>query len=983
MAVAHNGTVRFQIDGVAREGWAGERLIDAILRTGLDLPHVCYTPSLGPLESCDSCLVSIDGQIARACSAVVREGAVVGVTSPSVAGARAEAVRRLAESHHFRCTLCDNNNGDCRLHEAARTVGLDRQPYRPKPYPLDESSPFYRYDPNQCILCGRCVAACQDLVVNEVLHIDWARTPPRVVWDDGRAINESSCVACGACVNVCPVDALLERSIVGRAGVFTGLPEASKNLLVEATANLEGGFQTLLALSDAEAAMRETIVRKTKTVCTYCGTGCSFDVWTRGRTVLKVQPREESPANGLATCVKGKFGWGHINSRDRLTRPLIRENGRFRTATWEEALARVAERFSEIRRAHGPDSLYVIASCTDTNEEVYLTQKFARAVLGTNNVDNCSRYCQSPATVGLWRTVGYGGDAGGIEDLARAELVIAIGSNTAESHPVIASRIKRAQKLAGHRLIVIDPRRHDMARRADLWLAPNSGTDLLLLNAAARYILDHGWEAKEFLATRVKGLEEFRASLATLSLSDASLRTGIPEEAIVRFASMIHEAKSVAICWAMGITQHQDGSETSTAISNLLLLTGNYGRPGTGGYPLRGHANVQGASDFGALPNYYPGYQKLTEPGVRERLERAWGVALPSEPGLTSVVAIDAVLDGRLRAMYIVGEDKVLADADVQRTSEALRKLDFLVVQDSFLTRTAQFADVVLPSALSLEKEGTFVNTERRIQRLHRAMEPLSGTRTDLEILVELANAMGARWRYPTASAVMEEVRSVAPIFAGVTYERLDGYQSLQWPVGPDGTDAPWLYAERFAFPDGKAILYPTQFLPPLAPDGEFDLTVDNGRLLEHFHWRNLTGESEGLRERVPEMFLEVSPELAREKALQEGDWVRLVSRTGAVRTRVVISDRVRGRTVFLPIHGRSDDAINWLTGGARDSVAATPAYKEIPARIERLGTAAEPEPPLPRSNFRRATPAPPQVGIRVNEKWSRPDYRPLTGGTR
>ncbi len=963
------------LDGVAYETQADDRLVDVIARAGLPVPRVCYLKPLGPIQSCDSCLVEIDGKLVRSCATPAAEGLRAGVATPRAESARREAVARLARNHHFRCTLCDNNNGDCALHEAAKTVGLERQVYRPKPYPIDDSSPFYRYDPNQCILCGRCVEACQDLVVNEVIRIDWKRERPRVVWDADVPVGESTCVSCGACATVCPVDAILERHIVGRAGLLTGLPEEGQRALVEATSAIEGSFQPLLALSDAEAALRPAVVRRTKTVCTFCGTGCSFDVWTRGREVLKVKPRPESPANGVATCVKGKFGWEHLASPRRLTRPLVRDGRRFRIASWEEAIALVARRLAEVRAAHGPDALYVIASCTDTNEEVYLTQKLARAVLGTNNVDNCSRYCQSPATVGLWRTVGYGGDAGSIEDLGRAELVIAMGSNTAESHPVIASRIKRAQKMEHHRLIVVDPRRHEMARRADRWIAPASGTDLVLLNAAARYILDQGWEDRAFLAARVDGLDAFRESLAPYTLEHASEVTGLPREEIVGFATAVHEARSVAICWAMGITQHQDGSETSTAISNLLLLTGNYGRPGTGGYPLRGHANVQGASDFGALPNYFPGYQKLDEPGVRERLEAAWGVALPSKPGLTSVESIDAVLDGRVRAMVIVGEDKVLADANTGRTRAALAKLDFLVVVDAFLTETAQCADVVLPSALSLEKEGTFTNTERRIQRLERAMPPLGESRPDLEIVTDLARALGAPWEPRSAREVMEEIRSVTPLFAGVTYERLAGYGSLQWPVGPDGSDAPILYRERFAFPNGRARLFPTQFVPPLAPDAEYDLLIDNGRLLEHFHWRSLTGETAGLEAKVPGIFVEVSPELARERGLADGDRVRLVTRVGALTTKVWVTDRVRGRTLFVPEHGRGADAINLLTGDARDSVARTPAYKELPARLEKLASAAEPEPPVPRENFRRGTPAPPQVGVRVEEKWTRSDY--------
>ncbi len=964
------------LDGTAYDFSAGERLADVIARAGLAVPRVCYLRSLGPIETCDTCLVEVDGHLVRSCATAAVDGLRAAVDAPTARAARREAVRRLAVNHHFRCSVCDNNNGDCALHVAAETVGLERQQYRPKPYPIDDSSPFYRYDPNQCIQCGRCVEACQDLVVNEVIRIDWKRDRPRVVWDADAPVGESTCVSCGTCATVCPVDAIIERPMIDRAGLLTGMPAPVKEVLVGATGGIPGSFRPLLAVSDAEAAVRPSVVHRTKTVCTFCGVGCSFDVWTRDRTVLKVQPREESPANGLATCVKGKFGWEHLNSPHRLTSPLVREGDGFRPVSWDEAIAVIARRLTEVRAATGPDSIFVIASCTDTNEEVYLTQKWARAVLGTNNIDNCSRYCQSPATVGLWRTVGYGGDAGGIGDLAAAELAITFGSNTAESHPVIAAHLKRSQKRGLQKLIVVDPRRHEMARRADLWLSPASGTDLVLLNATARYILDQGWEAKEFLADRVDGLAEFRAHLAPYTLDHAVEVTGLTREEIVRFATMVHEAKTVVAAWAMGITQHQDGSETSTAISNLLLLTGNYGRPGTGGYPLRGHANVQGASDFGALPNYFTGYQKLDAPGVRERFEQAWGTDLPRAAGLTSVEAVDAALDGRIHAMVIFGEDKLLADAHLARTRRAFEALDFLVVVDAFLTRTAECADVVLPAALSLEKDGTFVNTERRIQRLYRALAPLGESRPDLWIVTALARALGAPWPDRPASEVMDEIRTVAPMFAGVTHERLAGYRSLQWPVAEDGSDAPYLYGERFAFPNGRARLFPTTWVPPLTTDAEFDVLVDNGRLLEHFHWRNLTSETAGLEAKVPAMFVEVSPELAREKGLGDGDTVRIVSRTGKITTKVWVTDRVRGRTIFLPEHGRGDDAVNLITGDARDSVARTPAYKEVPARLEKVGSAAEPEPPVPRSNFRRGIAAPPQHGVAVREKWARPDYR-------
>ncbi len=520
--------------------------------------------------------------------------------------ARLEAVNRILHNHDLYCTVCENNNGDCALHEAVHMLNMDSQkyPFEKKPYEVDDSNPFYRYDPNQCILCGRCVEACQNVEVNETLSIDWSLERPRVVWDHGVPINESSCVSCGHCVTVCPpVNALMEKSMLGEAGYLTSIPQDTKEKLIDFVKSLEPaiGMRPIMALSNAESALRSTQIKKTKTVCTYCGVGCSFEMWTKGRKILKVQPVPEGPANGISTCIKGKFGWDFVNSSDRLTRPLIRDGNRFREATWEEAIDRVARGLMRIKEKYGGgDAIEFIASSKGTNEESYLLQKLARQVFGTNNVDNSSRFCQAPATTGLWRTVGYGGgDSGSISDIYSADLILAVGTNTAESHPVIATRIKRAHKLrGGQKLIVADIRKHEMAERADLFIHPRPGTDLVWLSAVTKYIIDQGWEDRKFIEERTTGFEEYRKSLEPFTLDFAERETGIPREQLIRVAEMIHEAKSVCALWAMGVTQHQMGSDTSTAISNLLLVTGNYGRPGTGAYPLRG-------------PQQRPGHQRL------------------------------------------------------------------------------------------------------------------------------------------------------------------------------------------------------------------------------------------------------------------------------------------------------------------------------------------------------------------------------------
>ena len=971
--------VHFLLDGQPVDAAADGSILDLARARGRNIPSLCYHPRLGPLETCDTCLVLVDGELVRSCATRPVEGARIETSGARVEAAQRAAMDRVTQNHEFACTVCDRNNGDCELHNTAVRMGIRSQDYRPKPYPVDETNPFYAYTPSQCILCGRCVEACQDVVVNEVLHIDWSLTPPRVVWDHGAPIDRSSCVSCGTCATVCPVDAILEKSMRGRAAHFSRLAPETRARLVSWTKAASPDLGPLWLASDLEAATRTASLRRTKTVCTFCGVGCSFEVWTRGREILKVLPTAESPANGIASCVKGKFGYDFVNSPQRLTRPLAREGDRFVEIGWDEALDRIAGRLREIRERHGPDSIGVIATCTGTDEEAYLTQKFARQVIGTNNVDNCARYCQAPATTGLFRTVGIGADAGSMDDIERADLVMTIGSNAAEAHPVLAGRVKRAQKLRGTKLLVVDPRRHELAERADLFLSPRPGTDIVLLNAVARYLIEQGWEARSFIEERTVNFEAFRAGLDRYTLEFAEEVTGVARAEIVRMAEMFHAARSACILWAMGITQHQNGSDTSTAICNLLLVTGNFGRPATGGYPLRGHCNVQGVSDFGCLPTFLPGYQKIDDSEARGRVEAEWKTSLPRTKGLTSTEMVDAALDGRLRALYILGEDKLLADANEAKVGSAFEKLELLVVQDLFLTRTAECADFVLPVAASLEKEGTFVSTERRLQRLYRAFPPLGDARTDGEIVIALARRLGADWSYPGAKEVLDEVARVTPAFAGASFERLEGFRSLLWPIAADGRDTPTLHLERFAFPDGKARFHPVAWTEPTGAGDEYDLALDNGRLLEHFHWGNLTYEDAGIRSKVPHTFVEVSPELARERGLAEGEWVRLVSPVGQAKARAHITERVRGHTLFLTLHDRGEGAVNRLTQDVRDGPTTTPDYKGARVRLERLDSPGPLESPLPVSNPRGKVRSP-QIGVRVEEKWSRAEYR-LPGG--
>ncbi len=956
----------------------GETIIDVLKRNNIYVPHVCLNEGLVPIESCDTCLVRVNGKLMRACSTRVEDGMTITTNDDKSKGARKEAISRILRYHKLYCTVCENNNGDCVLHEAVIKEKVFHQRYVEKPYSLDNSGPFYVYDPAQCILCGRCVEACQDFAVNEVIWIDWNLNPPRVVWDQGNPIGNSSCVNCGTCVTVCPVNALMEKGMLGEAGLFTWINPELKKKTIEAVGKVEDNFSLLMTVSELESKARQSQIKKTKTVCTYCGVGCSFEVWTKGRKILKVEPKPESPANGILTCVKGKFGWDFVNSPDRITKPLIREGDHFREASWDEAIQLIARKFKEIKERYGPDSLGFIASDKMTNEEAYLLQKLARAVVGTNNVDNSSRYCQSPATVGLWRTVGIGGDSGTIRDIENADLILIVGHNTTESHPVVGSKVKRAQKIRGAKIAVIDVRKHEMAERANLFIRPKPGTDAAVLAGVAKYIIDQDWVDHEFLK-RVNGFEEFKETIKGFTLDYVESVSGVPREQIIKLAEMIHQAKGVAVLWGMGVTQHLGGADTSTIISDLLLLTGNYGRPGTGAFPMRGHNNVQGVSDFGCLPNYMVGYQKMEE-SVMSKFEDSWRTTLNRKPGLQIPQMIEGVLEGKIHALYVVGEDTVMVDCGTPLTRKALENVDFLVVQDMFMTETAKLADVILPAAASLEKDGTFVNTERRIQRIYKAMDPLGESKPDWEIIQMIANAMGANWNYHHPSEIMDEIARLTPIFAGVSYSRLEGFNSLVWPVNEDGTDTPLLYVNSFATPDGKAILYPLEWKPRPLKDEVHSIVVNTGRVLEHFHGGTMTGRVEGLRRKFPETFVEISKELAERYSIKNGDLVLVKSKFGGeIKARALVSERVSGEEVFIPLFASEPSkGVNNLTGQEFDKASGTPGYKDTPVVIEKISSGEGT--PLPRDNWRfHVQERKRQIGIEVTKKWMREEFKPLT----
>jgi len=979
------------VDGQAVTVRSGQPLPEALDAAGVYMPHLCYHPNLGSIQTCDTCFVHVDGNLVRGCGVTVKPGMEIGLDNETARDARMEGINRVTANHELYCSLCDNNNGNCDVHNTVRDMEVPGQAYefRGKPYEKDYSNPFYIYDPDQCILCGRCVEACQNLQVNETLSIDWSRERPRVIWDEDVPIEDSSCVSCGHCVTVCPCNALIEKSAIGNVGPMTGLSPQNRDgyrklgrsaIDLVKTAEHTTGYGAIFAVSEVDSAMRKTDVKRTKTVCTYCGVGCSFEMWSRGRDILKIEPQPEAPANQISTCIKGKFGWGHVNSEHRLTKPLIRENGAFREAEWDEAYALIARRFNEIRDAHGPDALAYIASSKCTNEEGYLMQKFARAVMGTNNIDNCSRYCQAPATQGLWRTVGYGADTGSIADLEAAELLIVVGANTAETHPVIATRFKRAAKLHGQKHIVADIRNNELARRADLHIKPSPATDMIWMNAVAKYLIDNDLHDEEFVRSYVDGYDDFVQSLEDFTFEFAIERAGISREELQEVADMVANAKTICGVWAMGVTQHTMGSDTATAFCNLLLVTGNMGRFGTGGYPMRGHNNVQGASDFGNMPDRFPGYDFVSDDEARNRYEAGWGVALSANKGRNNHQMVHDMHEGELKSLYVMGEDMAIVDSDALNVQSAFEKLDFFVVQDMFFTRTCEFADVVLPGSPSVEKEGTFTNTERRIQRLYEVFPPMGDSKPDWQIVTELAKHLGHDWGYTHPGEIMDEAAGLAPMFKGVSYDQLEGFNSQQWPVFERGHGTKNLYLQedgdlKFHFENGRAKLYPIAWTEPSDQvDEEYDLHLNNGRILEHFHQGNLTDETDGIIFKIRGSYVEVSPELAEERGIETGSLVRLKSRRGAVKVAVEVTDRVQGNQMYMPQHGKKNiECINVLTSFKADKDTDTPAYKELAVKMEVLNE--QTDPPL-KPNNQRNKPRHPTTGVQVDQKWERDDYK-------
>jgi formate dehydrogenase alpha subunit len=885
------------VDGRSVEVPAGATVLDAVNRLTIPLPQLCKDPDRLPLGACRTCLVHVDGirGTPAACHLPARDGMVVSTTAADVVRVRStvlELTRAMVTAHH--------RDGFGQLDAALTRHDLDRVRWPAlHRFEPDTSKSFFVLDRDACILCGRCTVACGDVQqIGAIAMLGRGHAMKVGVVADG-LLSSSVCTSCGQCVATCPTGALHPKE------------------------------------------MPAPIVRQVETTCPYCGVGCGIELAVRGDGRLAVMT-DDVPANPSSRgtlCVKGRFGTGFVHSRDRIVRPMVRRDGRWAETTWDDALDVAADGFARHRGRFG-----ALASAKATNEDGYVVQKLARTVMATNNIDHCTRLCHSPSVEAMLVSMGSGATSNSYVDYEEAGCLMIVGADASANHPVIAIRFRRAMS-RGARIVVVNPKRIELCDQADLWIQQRPGTDVALFNAMARVLLDEGLANMEFVRRRTEAFEEWRRSIEEWTPERAAAVTGVPAPAIKQAARWYARPPFAGSCliWGMGVTQHTNGIHNAHALLNLSLLTGQLGFPGSGISPLRGQNNVQGCGDAGCIPTNLPGYQGY-DAETLAKFERTWGIRPPAAAGLVVTEMVEGCLTGDIRAMYVVGENPLLSEPDLHHAEKALAQLDVLVVQDLFFHETAERAHVFLPAAAFAEKDGTFTNSERRVQRVRRALDPPGDARPDWWISAELARRVARRlglrlegqFDYGAPADIFAEMARLVPFLGGLSYERLDGQGGIQWPCptpGHPGTR--FLYAD--SFPRGKGRFVPALQTVEAAelPDPAYPFLLNTGRLLYHWHGGTITRRVQGLLELAPQLEVAIHPADARRIGIEEGDPLRVSSRRGELTGFARLTEAVRPGAIFVPFVKLADSAANFLTNAAFDPSSKIPEYKVCAVRVE------------------------------------------------
>jgi formate dehydrogenase major subunit len=895
----------------------GTTILQALRSAGSDVPTLCYSDQMKPYGACRTCLVEVEGgKPVASCHTPVREGGSYRTHSQLLTRLRRNITELIVSDHPLECLDC-TANGRCDLQDLAQDVGLRTPRYEdPRTHnpPRDDSHPFIKLEMDKCIGCALCVRACDEVQGSFILGMEGRGYDTKVIAGNDTGFEEALCVSCGQCVLVCPVAALEEPGTREH-----GLPD-----------------------------------RTVTTTCSYCGVGCSLDVNVKDGRVVNIEPTRDGSANLGHACVKGRFAHQFAHADDRLTTPLIRkDDGGFREASWEEALDLIASKFTEIRDDHGPEAFASISSSRCTNEENYLMQKFARVVMETNSIDNCSRVCHSPSAYGLGQALGTGAGTNPFEDVFHSDLIVLVGANPTEAHPVFGARIKQAV-MKGCKLIVLDPRNIELARMADLHLPLRPGSNVAVVNAMQHVLIEEGLLDHDFIERHATGFDEMKADLEGCTPEWASEISGVDPELIRKAARMYGAAEAAQFLWGLGVTEAGHGSNTVFGMINMAVMTGNLGRPGAGTSPIRGQNNVQGASDVGALPDVFSDYRRVTDEEARADHRRVWGVEPPTNHGLRIPDMFDAAIAGTLKCMYILAEDVAQSDPNTHHVTAALESLDFLVVQEIFMNPTAEFADVVLPGTTFLEKSGTFVNSDRRIQRVRPVIDPLPGTRIDGDIVNDIARRMGVDLGAddgPGTSVnparVMDEIAALSPKWGGVSYDRLEEAGFLQWPCwDPEHPGTPVVHAGGETLrPDGKARLTRTPWQEPgELPDDEYPMMLTTGRQLFHYNVGTMTRRTDIVKlSNAQEETLRIHPRDARRLGIEDGERVDVVSRRGSVRVKAELTKATNRGTVFMTFHF-PESRTNILIGEAVDEFTGCPEYKVCAVRIEKVGAKSRPE---------------------------------------